>query len=527
MTVRSIAIARSSSHPRRPAASRLAADAVAVAALAGGSLALRTYGLGRHLWMDEGIAVGIAGHPLDRIPGLLRLDGSPPLYYVLLHAWMAAFGRSEIAVRWLSVLLAVACVPAALWAGTRVRDRRTGWALAVLVACSPFLVRYAQDARMYSLVVLLGLLCVGCFAGAFVHRRRVDAVRFGVALALALYTHTWALFLAVALVLAYAGVLAAAPVRDRHGLVRDGAIGFGLAAVLYAPWVPTVVFQARHTGAPWATTPTLSDLGHAPAAVMGGWVAVAVVGLAVIAAIGVQRRAAAPSTPGRSPRVLALALAALAVVPVLLGWALSQRSPAWDTRYLAVVVAPALALAALGIARAGRAGVAILALLVALWVPAHPSLTMGNAAALAAAARPQLRPGDLVVSEAIGQVPLLAYELRRLSALRYATPLGAVRDTGVVDWRDAAERLARTSTRRELEPLLAAARIGSRLLLVAPRWDERSAETSVGRSQRRRASQDTYALLTDSRFRLLGGALPRNPVPVGSLQGLLFVKVRN
>src|SRR3954469_16859720 len=60
-----------------------------VAALVAGAGAPPAHGLGHRLWMDEGIAVGIASHPLAQIPGVLRLDGWPPLYYAVLHAWMA------------------------------------------------------------------------------------------------------------------------------------------------------------------------------------------------------------------------------------------------------------------------------------------------------------------------------------------------------------------------------------------------------------------------------------------------------
>ena len=40
-------------------------------------------------WIDEGLSVGIADRPLTDIPGVLRQDGSPPLYYMLLHFWMS------------------------------------------------------------------------------------------------------------------------------------------------------------------------------------------------------------------------------------------------------------------------------------------------------------------------------------------------------------------------------------------------------------------------------------------------------
>src|SRR5205823_3808789 len=76
--------------PQR-AARRLSAPAAAgaLALLAAGSLLLRTGGLHAGYWIDEAIAVGIASHPLADIPRALAQDGSPPLYYVLLHGWMA------------------------------------------------------------------------------------------------------------------------------------------------------------------------------------------------------------------------------------------------------------------------------------------------------------------------------------------------------------------------------------------------------------------------------------------------------
>src|SRR3954468_5414863 len=63
------------------------------------SLALRTNELGIGLWIDEGLSVGISDRPLSGIPHALRLDGSPPLYYLLLHVWMSVFGTSEEAER--------------------------------------------------------------------------------------------------------------------------------------------------------------------------------------------------------------------------------------------------------------------------------------------------------------------------------------------------------------------------------------------------------------------------------------------
>ena len=51
------------------------------------------------LWLDEALSVNIARLPVGDIPAALRLDGHPPLYYVLLHGWMAVFGEGNAAVR--------------------------------------------------------------------------------------------------------------------------------------------------------------------------------------------------------------------------------------------------------------------------------------------------------------------------------------------------------------------------------------------------------------------------------------------
>ena len=56
---------------------------------------IRTRYINGQFWMDEAITTGIASHSLSAIPGILRHDGSPPLFYVLLHFWIQAFRRQR------------------------------------------------------------------------------------------------------------------------------------------------------------------------------------------------------------------------------------------------------------------------------------------------------------------------------------------------------------------------------------------------------------------------------------------------
>src|SRR4051794_11515260 len=232
-------------------ASTRAAAIAAFGALLAISLAYKVRGLGMAYWIDEGLSVGIGSHPLFHIPGLLVKDGSPPLYYMLLHVWMGWFGTSEYATQSLSAIFGLLCVPAAFWAGNVMMGRRVAWAAAAMAAVNPFLTLHSFEARMYALMILLGIVASTAFVLAYVQRRSRWAPAFGVLLALMLYTHNWSLFFGAACAAAFAWLWWKASDADRPRMLRDGAIGFGVTALLYLPWLPTLANQAQHTGAPW------------------------------------------------------------------------------------------------------------------------------------------------------------------------------------------------------------------------------------------------------------------------------------
>src|SRR4051794_28925589 len=144
-----------------------AAVPMALGLLAAVSVLLRTSRFGVGYWVDEGLSVGIADRPITDIPGILHQDGSPPLYYLVLHLWIRLTGSTtEEVTHALSLLFALAAIPVA-WAFARTLfGERAAWFTAILMACEPFLTTYAQETRMYALVVLLSVVSVGCFTGA-------------------------------------------------------------------------------------------------------------------------------------------------------------------------------------------------------------------------------------------------------------------------------------------------------------------------------------------------------------------------
>src|SRR5438309_8912337 len=136
--------------------------------------------------MNEAITTRTSAHPLGDIPGLLRHDGAPPLFYMLLHFWMQAFGTGESATHALSLVFGLLTIPVGMWAGWSLFGRRAGVYAAFLFAFSTFLTAYAQESRMYELMALLGLLATAGFIHGFVYRRRRYLILFAVCAALML-----------------------------------------------------------------------------------------------------------------------------------------------------------------------------------------------------------------------------------------------------------------------------------------------------------------------------------------------------
>lgn len=414
-------------------------------------------------WVDDGIAVGIASHPLRAIPAVLRQDGSPPLYYVLLHLWLGVFGPSARAAYALSLVFAVACVPVAWWGGRSLFDERTAWVCAGVAALAPFLTTYSGQARMYTLVALLALIAAITHVHLFLRGDRRALAPFAIALAALLYTHGWGLFFGVGAVAALGpSWLLSAPGPARRRLVRHALVSFGLAGLAFAPWLPTLAYQAGHTAAPWSTAPVRAELLRMSAYVAGAALLSPLM-LAVVVGWVRERRA------GRSAaQEHALVLLAILVVSLAVGWEAARLTQTWASRYTAIGVGPALLLVGAGLARAGWTGVTCAALTALTWLPqpARGAISdKSNVAQILARARLHAGGGDLVIATQPELVPVLRFYLG--PADRYASTLGPTPDAQVMDWRDVEQRLRRTRA-AALTPLLDHVPPGGRVVVVAP-----------------------------------------------------------
>jgi mannosyltransferase len=150
----------------------------------------------RGWWRDEAVTVQLLRLPfVELLRAIPDSEGSPPFYYTVAWGWTRLFGDSEVGLRSLSALIGTVTVVVVYLAGRELVSDRAGVAAAYLTAASPLLVWHAQDGRSYALLVLLG----GLSFLFFLRLRRttigLDALGFGLASALALLTHYFAVFL--------------------------------------------------------------------------------------------------------------------------------------------------------------------------------------------------------------------------------------------------------------------------------------------------------------------------------------------
>jgi mannosyltransferase len=334
-------------------------------------------------------------------------ESAPPLYYALTWIWTQLTGSGEFGLRSLSALAGVATVPVAYLLGAELRGSRAGIAAAALVAVNPMLLWYSQEARSYSLLVLLAALAALCFVRALRPRGGVPGVEdaygpvtpgtsrdltlWGVFSALALATHYFAIF-----PIAFEAVL----LWRRRG--RAALAGLGIPVLAGLALLPLLIHQMSLGHAEWIGDRSLGhrlwetgvsfvvgetgDIVARPETVLPAVVPL----IAVLGALGLL--AARGDRDERRAGGLMLALAAVTVIVPL---ALALLAPGKDyliARNLLPALVPLLVAVAIGVTLRGarRGGAVLVSVLVAyslgfcVWAGLSPTLQRPDWDAVAA-----------------------------------------------------------------------------------------------------------------------------------------------
>ncbi|HTW10819.1 MAG TPA: glycosyltransferase family 39 protein [Acidimicrobiales bacterium] len=433
------------------------------------------------LWLDEALSVNIARLPLSQMPGALVQDGSPPLYYFLLHWWMLVFGQGDFAVRAMSALFSVAALPFIWLAGRRLGGPRAAWAALLLAASSPWAIYYSSYTRMYSLMALEAVLGFLAWRRAMELPSRGRLACVAAVTAALLYTHYWDLYL-----LGVVGLWVlwrwGSEARRRRvqagtypGAARRLAVAMLVGGVTFLPWSPVFVFQVLHTGTPWSAPPGPANLLSVVSSFsgQGAWGKLLGLTLFALIALAVFARPGARATsvvlelwPQPATRFVTLLFGGTLVLAVGVG---ALTGAAFDQRYIAVVFPLFILLAALGLTTfaspAFYAGVLSVACIAGFFSAQQwDSQPRTEAVKVAAVLNQEAQPGDMVVycPDQLGPAVDRLLNVPDVTELTYPRLIGPQR----VDWVDYVSRIEDTNPATVAQELAAKLSPGARLWLV-------------------------------------------------------------
>ena len=247
---------------------RFALVSIAIVVLAG---ALRLPGFSRPAWLDETNSLTrVTDQTLVRMVRSSLADGNPPLYFVALRAWVAVFGPSDAAARFLSLVLTFGSL-VVLLATLGARSPPSGLSAGILFATNPLLVRYGTEIRSYALLVLLALVAAAA-AWRLAESPASRSARAALLIAIpsAVLTHAAGVFLLPAIV---AFVAVSAPRAERKRALLAIAAPVAAGAAVFVALAAGFEALGRHKQDWWIPTTTAGLVARCFGSLFGlpGW----------------------------------------------------------------------------------------------------------------------------------------------------------------------------------------------------------------------------------------------------------------
>ncbi len=311
--------------------------------------ALRFFRLGtKSFWLDEAASAVLArvdGHVFVR--ALIHREANMSLYYLLLRGW-TLLGSNEFVVRSLSVIAGVAAIPAIYLLGARLFGPRAGRVAALLLSVHTFHIRYSQEARAYTLSMLLAIVSLLLLLRSLERPSRKNWGAYILVSALLVYAQVFGGWVLLAQWLSV--LLVRREVRWKQFLFSTSAICFLISPLAYC-----LLFVSDRSQLAWLATPSLQDLykfsldltGDGGPFLLLAYLALVIAG---VAAAVIRLR----SQPAAADIWKYWFLLIWLILPVGLVFVISLRWPVFEPRFLLFCVPPLVLLAADALTRIRR-----------------------------------------------------------------------------------------------------------------------------------------------------------------------------
>lgn len=161
---------------------------------------LRLFDLTRSsIWHDEGYTMWLIRYnPVEIIERTAR-DVHPPAYYLIAKLWTAVFGSSVFSIRFLSLIFSLGIIFLLYKIIELIWNKRAAFWASLLVAASPFMIRFGQEARMYGVVAFFVILATYFFVKYIKEKNPKYLYFFVPSMLIAMYTQYYSFFAIISL----------------------------------------------------------------------------------------------------------------------------------------------------------------------------------------------------------------------------------------------------------------------------------------------------------------------------------------
>lgn len=281
------------------------------------------------IWFDEAFSAYLVQFNFWDIAQYTAADVHPPFYYWLLKVWTSLFGTTELALRSLSIFFGAATTVVTFFLTRKLFGRKVALTTLLFLIISPMLIRYSDEARMYTLAALIVMSATYVLVRAEETKRKSLWIWYGVLVSLGMWTHY---FTALAWLAhwAWRGIKVwkkgnTAKEFWSKFFTKNWIVTYAIAIGLFIPWLPFMAYQlvVVQSAGFWigpvsANTPSnylSSYFYYLDGSQAQGWWALALIVLVVLTVLLLPKVLKSLSKPERLSFAL---ISSLALVPPIL-----------------------------------------------------------------------------------------------------------------------------------------------------------------------------------------------------------------
>lgn len=234
---------------------------------------LRLYKLtASSIWHDEGYTMWLLKYDFTGIIERTARDVHPPGYYLMVKPWVIIFGNSELAIRMLSVLFSLGIIYFAYRIIEILFSKKEAFWGSLFVALSPFMVRFAQEARMYGVVAFFTTLGTYFLIRFIKEKQNKFLIPYLLSMIVAIYTQYYAFFVVIShwiiIAIATPGFFTfkwKESLKSRFGIFNPYFLVANLAVfICYLPWFPVAYRQVTRVSTSYWIKPEWINLRTIP-----------------------------------------------------------------------------------------------------------------------------------------------------------------------------------------------------------------------------------------------------------------------